>query len=91
MLETILMAVMAALPALTSIIGIIAALLKATQNNKETSEQLAIKFENLQQKVLDTKEYEDLKAQLLIAHQENLELKHKINELLTAIDKVARE
>ena len=41
--------------------------------------------------IFNTKEYSELKDQLKIAHQENYELKKKLNELLTKIDHIQRK
>ena len=90
MIETIIMAIMAAAPALTAIIGIIAAVIKLINSGKNTNGQLLTKFEEVRTEVMNTKEYEALKEELKLAHQENRELKKKINELLTKIDRVAR-
>ena len=89
--EQIMTVVVAAAPSLTAIIGIIAAVVKAIKSNKTTSKDVIDKFEELRQQVFDTKEYTELKAQLTLAHQENRELKKKLNELLTKIDHVQRK
>lgn len=91
MIETIIMAILAAAPALTAIIGIIAAVIKLINSGKDTNGQLLTKFEEVRTEVMNTKEYESLKEELKIAHQENRELKKKMNELLTKMDRVARD
>lgn len=91
MIETIIMAILAAAPALTAIIGIIAAVIKLINSGKNTNGQLLTKFEEVRTEVMNTKEYEALKEELKLTHQENRELKKKINELLTKIDRVARD
>lgn len=40
--------------------------------------------------IRSTKEYDELKDQLAIVHQENIELKKKLNYLLTKIDHITR-
>lgn len=80
MIETVFLAVVAAAPALVSIAGVIAAVCKLLKSFKELKEE-----------VTKTKEYEDLKNELRIAHAENREIKKKLNELLTARDRVKRE
>ena len=85
--EQIMSIVVAAAPALASIIGIVAAVIK----NKHISSEVVDKFEEVRQEIFNTKEYSDLKDQLKIAHQENYELKKKLNELLTKIDKIQRK
>lgn len=80
MIETVFLAVIAAAPALVSIAGVIAAVCKLLKSFKELKEE-----------VTKTKEYEDLKNELRVAHAENREIKKKLNELLTAMDRVKRE
>lgn len=85
--EQIMTIIVAAAPAVTALIGIIGAVCKLKNSDKEVID----KFEEVRQEIFNTKEYEALKAELKIAHQENRELKKKINELLTVIDRVARK
>lgn len=89
-LETIYAVIMAAAPALTSIIGIIFAVVKGIKTSKTTSTDVINKFEEVRQEIFNTKEYSELKDQLKLAHQENYELKKKLNELLTKIDHIQR-
>lgn len=98
MIETIYAIILAAAPALTAVIGIIASVVKIKNNNKESNVALSNKidesiesFEMVRREVMNTKEYESLKTQLAIAHQENIELKRQLNELLTKIDGIARK
>lgn len=88
--EQIMTIVVAAAPSITAIVGIVAAVLKAIKSNKATSQDVINKFEEVRQEIFNTKEYSELKDQLNIAHQENRELKKKLNELLTKIDKIDR-
>ena len=88
--EQIMAIVVAAAPSLTAIIGIVAAVVKGIKSNKTTSKDVIDKFEEVRQEIFNTKEYEELKGQLAIAHKENYELKKNINELLTKIDKIDR-
>lgn len=89
--EQIMAIVVAAAPSITAIIGIVAAVVKGIKSNKATSQDVIDKFEEVRQEIFNTKEYSDLKNQLTLAHQENYELKKKINELLTSIDKIQRK
>lgn len=84
--EQIMSIVVAAAPALASILGIIVAVLK----NKSITAQVVDKFEEVRLEIFNTKEYKELKDQLLITQKENYELKKKLNELLTKIDKIDR-
>lgn len=90
-LEQIYAIIVAAAPALTAIIGIIFAVVKGIKTSKSTSTDVINKFEEVRQEIFNTKEYSELKDQLKIAHQENYELKKKLNELLTKIDHIQRK
>ena len=89
--EQIMQIVVAAAPSLTAIIGIVAAAVKLIKTGKDTNQEVINKFEEVRQEIFNTKEYSELKDQLLITQKENYELKKKLNELLTKIDKVQRE
>ena len=84
--EQIMSVVVAAAPALAAIIGVVAAVLK----NKSITSGVIDKFEEVRLEIFNTKEYSELKDQLKIVNQENAELKKKLNELLTKIDKIDR-
>ena len=88
--EQIMAIIVAAAPSLTAIIGIVTAIVKSIKSNKDTSKEVINKFEEVRQEIINKKEYSELKDQLKIAHQENYELKKKLNELLTKIDKIDR-
>lgn len=90
-IEQIYSIIIAAAPALTAIIGIVFAVVKGIKTSKTTSKDVIDKFEEVRQEIFNTKEYSDLKNQLLVAHQENYELKKKLNELLTKIDHIQRK
>ena len=89
--EQFIAVIVASAPSVTAIIGIVAAVIKGIKTNKSTSKEIITKFEEVRQEIFNTKEYEELKAQLFIAHQENIVLKQKINELLTKIDRIDRK
>lgn len=80
MVETIILAVVAAAPSITAIAGIFAAISKFCKVIAE-----------LKAEVTKTKEYDEVKTQLVVVHQENIELKKKLNELLITLDKVQRK
>ena len=90
-LETIITVIAAAAPSLTAIIGIIISVIKMIRESKVSNQQVIDKFEETRQAVMDSKQYDELKKQLEIAHQENRDLRKKLNELLTKIDRVVRE
>lgn len=90
-LDYIFTVLIAAAPALTAIIGCITTFIKMKNNNTTTTTAIMTEFEKVRKQVEDTREYENIKNELAVAHQENRELKKKFNEFLTKIDKVARK
>ena len=91
MIENLIIWLLAAAPAITAILGIVAAAISIFKNNKTNYKALTDKFEELKQQVLDMKEYQYLKDQLQIVHQENIELRRKLNELLTTMTNVTHK
>lgn len=90
MFETIILYIIAAAPALVSIISIVAAVIKMIKSGKANNTELVTAVNNLQQEVLNTKEYQSIKEELKTAHQENIELKKLLHECLTELTKVKR-
>lgn len=90
MIETITMALIAAAPAVTAVGGVVTAACSIIKAGKNNNKELCEKIEGLEQRVLDTKEYETIKEELKISHQENIELKKKMNQLLTKVDRIER-
>lgn len=90
-LENLYLIVVAAAPSITAIIGVIAAVVKMIKAGKSTNKEVIDKFEEVRQEIFNTKEYEDIKDQLAIAHQENAELRKLLYELLTKIDRISRK
>lgn len=84
--EQIMTIIVAAAPAISAILGIVVAVLK----NKKITGEVINKFEEVRLEIFNTKEYSELKDQLKIVNKENAELKKKLNELLTKIDKIDR-
>lgn len=78
-IETLILCLVAASPSVVAIIAIICAVCKLIKSFSETK-----------QAVMNTKEYENLKLELQLAHEQNRQLKKKLNELLTKIDRIAR-
>lgn len=91
MLETVYLTILAAAPAITSIVGIIAAFVKIRNNNKNSIATLSAEFNEVKAEVKSAKEYEALKQELILTHQENRELMKLNKELLTKIDRIARD
>lgn len=89
-MEYLMTIIVAAAPSITAIIGIVFAIIKGIKSNKDTSKAVIDKFEEVRQEIFNTKEYSELKDQLKIAHQENIQIKKKLNELLTKLDRIDR-
>lgn len=89
-LEELYLIIVAAAPSLTAILGVVLSVIKVIKEGKKTNKEVIDKFEEVRQEIFNVKEYRDLKDQLVIVHQENAELKKKINELLTKIDHIYR-
>ena len=89
--ETIFLALVAAAPAITAVCSIIAAVVKIIKSNKKEIKAVVDELTALKTEVAKTEEYENLKAQLKEVHRENVELKKRLNEVLTKIDKIQRE
>ena len=78
----------ASAPAITAIAGCAVSFVKS---KKFLNKNVIDKFEEVKQEVINTKQYDELKKQLIVAHQENAILRRKLNELLTKIDNVDRK
>lgn len=88
MLETIYLAIIAALPAISSIIGIIAAVVKMTKNSDSTMGQVLESLNTFSVELKNTKEMDEMKAAMLSLAQTNRELQKRYDELLTEITKI---
>lgn len=77
MVETIILACLAAGPALVAFFGIIFCCSKIIR-----------KFNDLKKEVLNAKDFSELKAQLKIVYQENIELKKTNKKLLSKLEHV---
>lgn len=90
MIETITLALIAAAPAITAIGGVVTAACSIIKAGKNNNKEISRKIDDLGQRVLDMKEYETIKTELKIAHQENIQLKKQMNQLLTKMDGIER-
>ena len=88
MIETIYLAIIAALPAISSIIGIIAAVVKIARDGKKTNKNLSDKFEVLAAELHDSKEMDEMKTQMRALLESNRALQKRYDELLTEITKI---
>ena len=89
--ETLLTLIVAAAPSIVAIISVLTAMVKLKKANSTKSQEVIDKFEETRQAVMDTKQYEALKTELKLAHQENRQLKKILLEYLTKLDHIARE
>jgi hypothetical protein len=89
--QQIISLVVSCLPSITAILGIIITVGKSNKDNKNTALQVMETFERVRQEIYNTKEYSELKSQLITVHNENVTLKRQINELLTKIDHIQRK
>lgn len=87
-LETIYVTLLAAAPAITSVVGIIASVVKLVRSGINDKKQLIAAFEEVKQEVHNNKQYEELKAELAQAHAENRALIKQNNEILTTLTKI---
>lgn len=89
-IEQIITVIIAAAP---SILATLAVAFFTAINKKYTRDKIGEAVESVEMArsaITSSKEYTDIKEQLLIAHKENVELKKQMNKLLTKIDKVTR-
>ena len=91
MIETIWLTIIAAIPSITSIIGIIAAVVKLMGSNSTNVKELKESFDTLRDEIHESKEMEEVKNQLRIVNQENIELKQKLKELILRMDHIGGE
>lgn len=90
-LDQIIEIAVAAGPAIAAIVGAIIAHVKTVNKTTNSNDKVVAKFEEVRQEIFNTKEYKELKEQLAIVYQENINLKRTLNELLTKIDKIQRK
>ena len=91
MLETIYLAIIAALPAIASIIGIISAVIKCLKDSKVINEDLGAKFAALENEIHDSKQMDELKSLCYAMLESNRKLAKQNDELLTELTKVRHE
>lgn len=90
-IELIIAAIIAALPTISAIVGIVLAVAKNIKSGKDSGEQLLQAFKETKDEVVKTKEYESLKAlyDSTLSQYQSLLRAHR--ELLTKIDRIARK
>lgn len=90
-METIILAIVAAVPSIAAVISIISSVLKMTKSNDNIGAQVIEKMEEFAVELKNTKEMEDLKHAVQVLSQSNQALQKKYNELLTEITKIRHE
>lgn len=88
MIETVWLALIAALPSISAIIGIIAAVVKLTRNNDSTMGKVIEDLEDFAVELKNTKEMDEMKAAMHSLAQSNRALQKRCDELLTEITKI---
>lgn len=87
-IDAIMAIVIASLPTLSAIVGIIVAVIKVLKDNKSIVEPLKVKFEELKNEVKDRKEFDELLNRLDASLEQNRQLMLMNAKLLTELTKV---
>lgn len=88
MIETIWLAIVAALPSLAAIFTIIGAVVKMTKDNSGVLKNLIETVNTLAVEIKNTKEMEDMKTAMIALAQSNKALQQRYDELLTEVTKI---
>ena len=88
MIETIWLALIAALPSIAAIFTIIAAVVRMTKNNSGVLSDLVNTVDTLAAEIKNSKEMEDMKTQMLALLESNRALQQRYDELLTEVTKI---
>lgn len=89
-IDTVIAYILVIAPVLTAILGIVAGVVKIIKNGKANNKEILASFTELKNQLVDKEQYDALKAELALVHQENRELKKKLNDLLTHFDHIYR-
>lgn len=87
-IDAIMAIIIASLPTLSAIVGIIVAVIKVLKDNKSIVEPLKVKFEELKNEVKDRKEFDELLNRLDASLEQNRQLMLMNAKLLTELTKV---
>lgn len=90
-LSTIYALLIASLPALSAILGIIASVIKMAKDNKAVIQPVIDQFNNLRQEVQDKTELEAVKTEMLAIMTENRQIRQELADLITEMKKVKYE
>jgi hypothetical protein len=89
-IEMIITTILAAAPSLLATIAVAIFTAINKKFTKEKVEEAVESVEMARAAITSSKEYTELKDQLVLVHKENVALKKTVNELLTKIDRVSR-
>lgn len=78
----------AALPSIAAILGIICSIIKVVRDNKAVIQPVIDQFNDLRKEVKDKTELEEVKAEMLAIMKENRQLRQEIADLITEMRKV---
>ena len=87
-IDAIMAIIIASLPTLSAIVGIIVAVIKVLKDNKSIVGPLKVKFEELKNEVKDRKEFDELLNRLDASLEQNRQLMLMNAKLLTELTKV---
>ena len=87
MITTINALLIAYLPVITAIIGIICSIIKIAKDNKAIIKPLQEQFSNLRKEVQDKTELEAVKKEMLAIMTENRQLRQEMADLITEMRK----
>ena len=87
MITTIHALLIAYLPVITAIIGIICSIIKIAKDNKAIIKPLQEQFSNLRKEVQDKTELEAVKTEMLAIMTENRQLRQEMADLITEMRK----
>lgn len=87
MITTLNAIIIAYLPVITAIIGIICSIVKIAKDNKAIIKPLQEQFSNLRKEVQDKTELEAVKAEMLAIMTENRQLRQEMADLITEMRK----
>lgn len=86
-LSTLWAMLIAALPTLAAIIGIIVSVIKVVKDNKEIVQPVIDQFNALRKEVQDKTEMEAVKTEMLAIMTENRQLRQEMADLITEMRK----
>ena len=87
-IDTLWAILIAALPSLASIFGIIAAIVKVLKDNKKVIQPIIDKFEELKKEVEDKTNLEEARAEMKLIISQNAQLREQNRKLLQALNHV---